>query len=429
MLNLKVAFAILFIVCVPVNAQAPDVPHGGGNCTSDWDCSLGGECSSQKVCACDVWFTGSNCAQLNLQQVDPSRSHGSVEMSGYFGWGGHPLVDSNGTYHLLFSFLCDHATLSSWTTKSSIAHATSQTVDGPYVMASGSDEQLVVPPWSHGSYIVKDPPTGEYLLWHLGDGTIDPKTWSPCYNSAEAFSSFAKPDETTTDTRLHAAPGGREAFVERAPSLNGPWTHFNNNTGVVVNFPAVSWTRNIDNPAPFILENGTTLLYFRAETCPDNWGALAPACIGVARGDTWMGPFTSLFPTPITKPEGEDPSVFVDPRGSFHMLTNVNTYHHRCGSGVPCGGHAWSMDGLVWSDQYIGAFGPVVRWTNGSYFVGAYAERPQIVQSADKTPIAFFTGFGMASYTDSHNFVQLFCTDGVIDCGPTQLPNKTTGVV
>ncbi len=93
--------------------------------------------------------------------------------------------------------------------------------------------------------------------------------------------------------------------------------------GVYVSFPAGSWTNGIDNPAPFIFENGTTLLFFRSETCPKNWGALAPACIGVARADTWQGPYESLFVDPITHPEGEDPAVFRDPRGNFHMLTCV----------------------------------------------------------------------------------------------------------
>ncbi len=44
-----------------------------------------------------------------------------------------------------------------------------------------------------------------------------------------------------------------------------------------------------------------------------------------------------------------------------------NTYHARCGAGVACGGHAWSRDGLAWSNQSIGAFGPVVRFKNGTF--------------------------------------------------------------
>jgi len=220
-------------------------------------------------------------------------------------------------------------------------------------------------------------------------------------------------------------PGQRQAFVEVADSMDGPWTSFNNNTGVFVTFPAGGWATAVDNPGPFIFENGTTLLFFRDETCPPNWGALAPACIGVARADTWQGPYESLFMEPITHPEGEDPAVFMDPRGNFHMLTNVNTYHARCAQGVPCGGHAWSRDALTWSNQTVGAFGPIIRFTNGSYFHGAYAERPQIFQAPDRTPVAFYMGFGRSSYMDSVNWAQLFCTsdlNATRDCGPQHAP-------
>ena len=87
-------------------------------------------------------------------------------------------------------------------------------------------------------------------------------------------------------------------------------------------------------------------------------------------------------PHPITYPESEDPSVFIDPRGNYHMLTNVNTCHRRCLQGIECGGtfffttflcvctatdnkewtldaagHAWSRDGLHFTNLTIGAFG------------------------------------------------------------------------
>lgn len=316
------------------------------------------------------------------------------------------------------------------TTKSSVAHATSASPVGPYVLPPGNDSQLVVPPWSHGAYLVQDPPSQQFLLWHLGDGTISPSGWAPCYDSnqttpeAAAAAAAAKPATVAVDAvpgsyrSAPPPPGQHQAFVQTSPSLLGPWTAWNNDTGVFVTFPPGSWCSSIDNPAPFIFENGTTLLFFRSETCPAGWGALAPACIGVARADAWQGPFESLFVNPITHPEGEDPAVWRDPRGNFHMcgaagwggralrvshpcrlppslnrFTNVNTYHARCAAGVPCGGHAWSSDGLTWSNQSIGAFGPVIRWANGTYYTGSYAERPQIFQDAAGTPIAFFFGF------------------------------------
>ena len=67
--------------------------------------------------------------------------------------------------------------------------------------------------------------------------------------------------------------------------------------------------------------------------CPRDWGALAPACVGVLRAATWQGPYHEVSPVPIVRPESEDPFVFQDPRGNLHLLTNVNTYHRRCHAG------------------------------------------------------------------------------------------------
>jgi len=90
---------------------------------------------------------------------------------------------------------------------------------------------------------------------------------------------------------------------------------------------------------------------------------------------------------------------------------------------VPCGGHAWSRDGLSWSNLTIGAFGPVIRFTNGSYWYNAYVERPQVVLGSDGTPLAFFVGMGRSSYVDSCGWAQRFCQPGQTGCGPTIPPS------
>ena len=106
-----------------------------------------------------------------------------------------------------------------------------------------------------------------------------------------------------------------------------------------------------------------------------------------------------------------------------------NNGHRRCPQGVACGGHAWSEDGLTWSDLVVGAYGPRIPLSNGSYWQNAYIERPQVLQPADDRdgdPIAFFTGMGRSSYVDSCSWVQRFCTQADLDadsssCAPTGL--------
>ena len=181
----------------------------------------------------------------------------------------------------------------------------------------------------------------------------------------------------------------------------------------------------LGNPAPFVFPNGTVNLYFTATTCPPGSGNLSPACIAMARADSFAGPYQFATPSrPIAYPESEDPSVFRDKRGNFHLLTNVNSDHARCAQGVPCGGHAWSRDGFVFSNLTIGAFGPVITFKNGTEWRNAYVERPLVTMAPDGvTPLSFHVGMSRSSYSDSCHWVQLFCAGGTDPtCGPTLRP-------
>lgn len=102
-------FVLLFIASAlllspVVIAQLPNVPHGGGNCSTDYDCSLGGVCESN-VCACDIWFTGPTCALLNLQPpVDSNKGTCGPSFDSYYSWGGRSIFVA-GKYHLYASFM------------------------------------------------------------------------------------------------------------------------------------------------------------------------------------------------------------------------------------------------------------------------------------------------------------------------------------
>eukprot|EP00038_Savillea_parva_P028253 m.64003 g.64003 ORF g.64003 m.64003 type:complete len:512 (-) comp8194_c0_seq1:645-2180(-) len=222
-------------------------------------------------------------------------------------------------------------------------------------------------------------------------------------------------------------PGDVSAATSNDGSLTGDWTMFDGwlPSPSPGNNPNINFTQDWmggrvgGNPAPFIFDNGTTLLYFSAQPCPANWGR-SNTCIAVAKADTWKGPYTTVGTLPVTRPESEDPFVFRDQRGHFHLLTNINNGHQRCSQGVACGGHAWSYDGITFSDLDIGAYGPAIPLRNGTVWQNAYIERPQVLQDADGTPIAFFTGMGRSSYLDSCSWVQRFCTTkGDPTCQPT----------
>ena len=427
-------------------AQAPGYPHGGGSCTSEDDCSLGGECTAS-ACACDPWWTGSNCEYLNLQRprLDDQAGLCHKGFASYYSWGGRSAFSpADNKYHLVASFMCRHATLASWTTVSSSAHFVSDTPDGAYVWADSSCEAdictPVVIPWSHNTVVAQngDGMSPSIIVAHIGDGVVDPSKWAPCFNKSDVHDSDGATGDAAAAAWPHPSYGSANedgallrrsdpsdtCYFETADHWDGPWSRALNNSGVVINTTG-SWSKDgfVGNPAPFVFANGSVFLYFTATTCPPGSGNKAPPCIAMARSDSFLGPYTmEAAPRPITYPESEDPSVFRDKRGNFHLFTNVNTYHARCAQGVPCGGHAWSRDGLVFSNLTIGAFGPVITFKNGSQWKNAYVERPLVTMAADGiTPLAFHVGMGRSAYEDSCNWVQLFCTDGTdLTCGPTR---------
>ena len=104
--------------------------------------------------------------------------------------------------------------------------------------------------------------------------------------------------------------------------------------------------------------------------------------------------------------------VWRDEKGRFHMLFNANSGHSNCPATIPCGGHAWSRDGLSWSKPHIPAFGTVVHFEDSTTQVFDYVERPQVVQEKDGKPLALFVGHG---YTNIHTLSMMFCQDGDAD--------------
>lgn len=60
------------------------------------------------------------------------------------------------------------------------------------------------------------------------------------------------------------------------------------------------------------------------------------------------------------------------------MLFNANSGHSNCRPTVPCGGHAWSHDGLSWSKPKIPAFGTIVHYVDNTTVTYDYVERPQV---------------------------------------------------
>ena len=330
-------------------------------CTSDLDCSLAGICLPEtKTCLCDPWADGLDCSYLKFQPVEKSRLGYMNEH--HSSWGGSVAYSSkDGMYHMYVSeILCKvdpdtrkRCGLSAWETHSRVIVAKSANVAGPYTR-NGTDEEIVLRPEHHNPSI--------HVLskgeWHLF--TIS----------------------------------GSSGPIERMIS---------NDHGKTWSEPTIISPRQ--NPGPLLRPDGSTYLYYRADgmdlpppTCSDE--GIAMQICPVAE---------SCHPpndTPLFGHTGEDPSVFIDHRGNFHMLFNALPY--KCVPKFQQGGHAWSKDGIHWSTSpRVGAFDTTIQFTDGTSIKCERRERPQMIVGVDSKPVALITGLtgcpkGLLNRTDAH---------------------------
>ena len=184
-----------------------------------------------------------------------------------------------------------------------------------------------------------------------------------------------------------------------AKSASGPWT-----TLPEPILPRLDGWENgfFTHPSLYFFENGTALMAYRggqpssssssssstssssssAAPAPAPSGGGWPHYVGVARAGSWRGPYVATSDAPVFPDEQEDPGIFRDARGSFHMLTHDFAQ--------PTGGHAFSADGLNWT--FAGqAYGTTMQYADGSSVEFARRERPQVLVLGGK-PAFLFTG-------------------------------------
>jgi hypothetical protein len=335
-------------MCGERNDTASFVKSGQNSvgCTSDLDCSLAGICLPEtKTCLCDAWADGADCSYLKFQPVNKSRLGYMNEH--YSSWGGSIVYSSKDQmYHMFVSeIVCKddlqtrkRCGLSSWETHSRVVIAESADIDGPY-LRNITDEAALLPPEHHNPSI-HVAPNGE---WHL----------------------FTISGSTGPIERMVSSDQGTS------------WSE-----------PVVISPRQ--NPGPLLRPDGSTYLYYRA----DGMDLPSPTCSNEGLAMQICPVAQTCHPPndiPLFGHTGEDPSVFVDHRGNYHMLFNALPY--KCAPKFNQGGHAWSKDGITWnSNPRVGAFTTTVQFTDGTSIKCERRERPQMVVGSDGKPIAFVTG-------------------------------------
>jgi hypothetical protein len=227
--------------------------------------------------------------------------------------------------------------LGGWQSNSQVAHAVSLHPAGPY-----KRQELVLPREHHNPTLKVSPVDGSWNLYSISKGS------GPIVTSSSA-------------------------------DQGGTWTDVT--PGMVVS--------NEQNPGPVLYKNGSMTMFYR-----DHANLTTPTCSPESIGVQYCANKNALCSggrNPIYQHTSEDPSVFQDTRGNWHML--VNALPGGCNPKLQQGGHAWSTDGITWSEPRTGAYNTTMMLTDGSSMTCNRRERPQMILDPVKgTPLAMTAG-------------------------------------
>ncbi len=273
-------------------------------------CSLNGVLSAADVCECDPGWSGSACHILDLLPAAPLSaatqtyfhpSNGGAAGGGFISnsWGMSVLADDSGDlWHGYMTELGGNCSLSSYGAASRILHLTAPAPTGPWAVAG-----VALPRFAHNPQVVRDR-DGAWLLFHIG--ADEPA-------GCEA--------ERCPGPHNASCAGGHGTSVARALSPYGPWERL----------PYIL-PDNETNPSALVLPDGTIAVTAR------RWEGGMP----MYSAASWRGPYAAAPRTNVTlvragvpatdafTPFDEDPFLYADVRGTFHMLT------HRQPNGTDC---------------------------------------------------------------------------------------------
>ena len=264
----------------------------------------------------------------------------------FSGGGGNAVLGKDGQYHLFMAEIgpAGRKGLGGWQRGSQIAHAVSARPDGPY-----KRQGLVAGPEHHNPTLQVSPHDGSWNLYSIKGGS-GPIVVSSSTDQGKSWSSTSP--------------------------------------GTVVS--------GEQNPGPLLGKDGNMTMWYRASAPihggkgqPSNPSACSSESIGVSYCATPTAPCSGGH-NPIFNHTAEDPSVFVDHRGNYHML--VNALPGGCSPKLQQGGHSWSRDGVTWSEPRAGAYDTTLRFTDGASLQCTRRERPQMVLDQAGKPLVMFSG-------------------------------------
>lgn len=297
-------------------------------------CSLNGVVSpTNGACVCLPGWVGSSCNALSLSPaaplnaVDQTYFHPSdgPKYPGSFtdnSWGISVSPDDDGQrWHAFMTEMEGNCSISSYSSASRILHMVAPSPSGPWAFS-----EVALGAFAHNPQVVRYV-DGSWLLFHIG-------------NAVPAWCNTTCPGHPANATCSGASHG---TSVARALSPYGPWERL----------PYIL-PDNQTNPSAIVFPNGTIVVTAR------RWVGGVPFYVAT----NWSGPYVATPFAPVVlvpgtgpgpfspnAPFDEDPFLYVNSLGTYHMITHrqpngtncvptgTDVYDCRCG-----GGHMYAQD-------------------------------------------------------------------------------------
>jgi hypothetical protein len=367
-------------------------------CQTDSDCSLNGICTPKaragplaatSACVCDVGWKGSDCSALSFLPAKRDSGYNRTA-EGISSWGSKIIPDQKdpGLHHLVLAEFTHNCGLDYWAPYSRIIRAESTTgPEGPYTYSAE-----IVSHFAHNPTVVWSEAEKLYLMYYIG-----------CHQSVPS---------TCTNVDFTCGPGNFDdgesgISVQSSPDLK-KWTahgqvmHGNNGD---------NWDADLTNPSPwpfYTPSNKTDAMLLVYRGCAENCSSIEQ--LNVASSSSgFLGPYVKNTPNPIFDNPVEDPFVWQDKRGNWHLLMHSVEADGGFGSGPKVGRHAYAehWEGPLTFVNTTLAYNTTIDYDDGTSINFYRRERPQLLFSDDgeMTPLYLTSGVQAVNSAQSYSTI------------------------
>lgn len=395
------------------------------SCTKDEDCSLNGICTPQGLCKCDKGWLDIDCGVLDVR---PAKSNSGYNLTaqGTSSWGSKIVRDpkDHKLYHLFAAEFMHGCGLDYWAPYSRIIRAESRHGPaGPYSFAAEIQGSF-----SHNPTVIYSPADRQWLMYYIG-----------CQQQVVTDKCTFKP---------FTCGAGNTNNGESGLSVMSSWDlrHWYPHGQVFKGDDTGAWDADVTNPTAFPLDSSAChvhghehegghgggdsrdddnqyqnqqrdpgmLLVYRG--CPYNCSGAEQINVAVSLTG-FKGPYTKVQKDPVFPNGNEDPFVWRDKRGHYHMLLHSLEPEGGFGNGPKVGRHAFARNYTgpwTFGDKTL-AFSTEVKYDDGRTINFFRRERPQLYFSDDgeMTPLLMTTGVQPRDNPMSYTVIVPVGEDGV----------------